>query len=60
MDESLWSRLVPDARAEVDGLIAAGRHIQAIATMLGLVGPPRPSLPACVDLLELRARVLRQ
>ncbi|GKQ40283.1 hypothetical protein [Streptomyces sp. A012304] len=60
MDDALWSRLPVGTRAEVDGLIADGRHIQAIAVMREQAGLPRPELRDCVDLLELRARVLRR
>lgn len=59
VDDSLWSRLSAEARAEVDALIADGRHIQAIALMRER-GLPQPDLRECVDLLELRASSLRQ
>ncbi|MFJ8629326.1 hypothetical protein [Streptomyces sp. NPDC093568] len=60
MDESLWSRLSVEARAEVDGLITDGRNIQAIQMMRERAGLPRPELRACVDLLALRAEILRE
>jgi hypothetical protein len=60
VDNSLWSRLSVEARAELDGLIAGGRHIQAIAVMRERAGLPQPELRDCVDLLELRAKCLRQ
>jgi hypothetical protein len=44
----------------LDGLIAGGRHIQAIAVMRERAGLPQPELRACVDLLELRAKCLRR
>lgn len=60
MDDSLWNRLSAEARAEVDGLIADGRHVQAIVVIRERVGPPQPDLRACVDLLEYRAASVRQ
>ncbi|MEV6509700.1 hypothetical protein AB0M61_26725 [Streptomyces sp. NPDC051642] len=54
MDNMLWNRLSPEAQAEVDGLIAAGRNIQAIAVMRERLGLPRPELRDCIDLLAWR------
>ncbi|MEV5528019.1 hypothetical protein [Streptomyces prunicolor] len=56
MDNMLWNRLSAEARAEVDGLIAAGRTIEAIVMMLERAGPPRPDIRECVDLLAWRHR----
>ncbi|MCX4510545.1 hypothetical protein OHA27_09535 [Streptomyces sp. NBC_01619] len=60
VDDSLWSRLSVEARAEVDGLIADGRHVQAIAVMRERAGLPQSDLRECVDPLELRASSLRR
>ncbi|MGP4087844.1 hypothetical protein [Streptomyces sp. KR55] len=60
VDDSLWGRLSAEARAEVDGLIAAGRSVQAIAVMRECAGPPRPGLHECVDLLDQRFMALRE
>lgn len=60
VDDALWNRLSVGVRAEVDGLIADGRPIQAIAVMREHGGPPPPELRDCVDLLELRAKTLRR
>jgi len=61
VDDSLWGRLSFEARAEVvDGLIAAGRNVQASAVMRERVGLPRPGLHECVDLLAQRFTVLRE
>ncbi|WP_406125210.1 hypothetical protein [Streptomyces sp. NBC_00989] len=54
MDDTLWNRLPPKAQAEVDGLIAAGRNIQAIMVMRERTGLPRPELRDCIDLLAWR------
>jgi hypothetical protein len=51
VDDTLWDRLSAEARAEVDGLIAAGRNIQAIMVIREGVGLPRPELRDCIDLL---------
>ncbi|MGW7042178.1 hypothetical protein ACWGDT_05570 [Streptomyces avermitilis] len=60
VDNSLWSRLSAEARTEVDGLVAAGRNVQAIAVMRERAGQPRPGLRECVDLLDQRFTALRQ
>lgn len=59
MNDSLWGRLSSGDQREVDQLVTAGRHIQAIALMRERAGLPRPDLRDCVDLLEQRASVLR-
>ncbi|GAA2491174.1 hypothetical protein GCM10010276_33210 [Streptomyces longisporus] len=59
MNDALWDRLPSEDRREIDELVAARRHIKAIALMRERVGLPRPDLRDCVDLLEERARVLR-
>lgn len=59
MNSALWGRLSPGGQREVDELVAAGRHIQAIALMRERAGLPQPDLRDCVDLLEQRAQVLR-
>ncbi|MGC9539728.1 hypothetical protein [Streptomyces sp. UG1] len=60
VEDLLWSRLSTEARAEVDGLIAAGRSVQAIAVMRECAGLPRPGLHECVDLLAQRFAVMRE
>ncbi|MEV8545207.1 hypothetical protein [Streptomyces sp. NPDC051572] len=60
MDDMAWNRLSAEAQAEVDGLIAAGRSIQAIMVMLERADPPRPDLRECVDLLAWRHRAQRE
>jgi hypothetical protein len=57
VDDMVWNRLSAEARAEVDGLIAAGRSIQAIIVMRERVGLPHPDLRECVDLLAWRQTV---
>jgi hypothetical protein len=59
MNDALWERLPIADRREIDELVAARRHIPAIALMRERAGPPRPELRDCVDLLEERARVVR-
>ncbi|WP_138901072.1 hypothetical protein [Streptomyces albidochromogenes] len=59
MNDSLWGRLSAGDQREVDQLITAGRHIQAIALMRERAGPPQADLHDCVDLMEQRANVLR-
>lgn len=60
MESALWGRLPVEARSEVDSLVSAGRTVQAIAVMRDRVGPPRPSLHECVDLVSWRLSALRQ
>ncbi|WP_053125992.1 hypothetical protein [Streptomyces ambofaciens] len=59
VNDALWERLPVEDRQQVDELVDAGRHIQAIALMRECTGLPRPDLRDCVDLLELRAQALR-
>jgi hypothetical protein len=59
VDDTLWDRLSTEARAEVDGLIAAGRNIQAIMMIRERAGLPRPELRECVDLLAWLDRAER-
>jgi hypothetical protein len=59
VNDALWVRLPVENQRQVDELVVAGRHIQAIALMRECAGLPRPDLRDCVGLLELRARVLR-
>ncbi|MFF5257040.1 hypothetical protein ACFY4K_34105 [Streptomyces leeuwenhoekii] len=59
VNNALWECLPVEDRRQVDELVVAGRHIQAIALMRERAGLPRPDLRDCVDLLELRAQVLR-
>ncbi|MEW2570669.1 hypothetical protein [Streptomyces sp. NPDC047070] len=59
MNDALWDRLPMGDQLQVDELVADGRHIQAIALMRERAGLPRPDLRDCVDLLELRAQILR-
>ncbi|WP_405992608.1 hypothetical protein [Streptomyces sp. NBC_00986] len=60
MDDTLWNRLSAEAQAEVDGLIAAGRSIQAIKTMRERTGLPQPELRECIDLLAWRHGALQE
>lgn len=60
MGNALWDRLSVEVQAEVDGLVSAGRHVQAIAVMRERVGLPTPGLHECVDLVDQRFKVLRQ
>lgn len=60
MNEGLWSRLSAETRAEVDGLVAAGRTVQAIVVMRERAGLPQPELRDCVDLLAQRFTALQE
>lgn len=60
MDDMLWNRLPAEAQAEVDGLIAAGRNIQAIMVMRERTGLPQPELRECIDLLAWRHGALQE
>lgn len=60
MNEGLWSRVSAETRTEVDGLVAAGRTVQAIVVMRQRTGVPRPELRDCVDLLAQRLTALRE
>lgn len=60
VDDTLWNRLSAEAQAEVDGLIAAGRSIQAIKTMRERTGLPQPELRECIDLLAWRHGALQE
>lgn len=60
MGNALWDRLSVEAQAEVDGLVSAGRNVQAIAVMRERAGRPTPGLHECVDLVDQRFSVLRQ
>jgi hypothetical protein len=60
VDDVLWSRLSAEARAEVDGLVAAGHSVQAIVVMRECAGLPQPDLRECVGLLAQRLTVLRE
>jgi len=59
MENALWDRLSPEARAEVDRLITADRNVQANAVMRERAGLPRPGIHECVDLLDQRSTALR-
>lgn len=56
---SSWDALPASGRAEFDALLRAKKHIQAVAALRDHV-TPRPSLPASVTLLDLRAAELAQ
>jgi hypothetical protein len=60
MGNALWDRLSVEVQAEVDGLVSAGRSVQAVAVMRERAGLPAPGLHECVDLVDQRFRVLRQ
>ncbi|MFI6621306.1 hypothetical protein [Streptomyces sp. NPDC050528] len=60
MDDTLWDRLSTEARAEVNGLVAADRTIQAIVVIREHAGLPRPELRDCVDLLAWLDRAKRE
>ncbi|MFI7676639.1 hypothetical protein [Actinophytocola sp. NPDC049390] len=56
---SAWEALSASGRAEFDALLRGKKHIQAIAALRDHV-TPRPSLPASVTLLDLRAAELAE
>ncbi len=60
MENALWDRLPVEVRSEVDGLVSAGRNVQAVAVIRDRVGLPVPSLHECVDLVDQRFSALRQ
>lgn len=58
MDDALWSRLSPEVRVELDALITSGRTVQAVKMMRECIGPPRPALWDCIEVLQERADAL--
>ncbi|GAA3918977.1 hypothetical protein GCM10022244_30180 [Streptomyces gulbargensis] len=60
MGNALWDRLSVEAQAEVDGLISAGRNVQAIAVIRESAGLPAPGLHECVDLVDQRFTRVRR
>ncbi|MFJ8849607.1 hypothetical protein [Streptomyces sp. NPDC102437] len=54
----LWRTLPADVRERVDGLVLAGRNIQAVHAMRESGIDPRPELHECVEVLDGRQRAL--
>ncbi|MFJ2753671.1 hypothetical protein [Streptomyces sp. NPDC087297] len=58
MDDVLWNGLLPEARAELDELVACGRYVRAIAVMRERSGLPQLALWDCAEVLQERADVM--